>query len=116
MSDIDILNSIMERFNERGGKMAETVGGLIDKITISNLKLWHLEDEVRRTDVDNDYVVKVKRNIDIMNQQRNDLVEELDDLLGDYIEGKVKPRRYKQAKMYNQKIKPVRTTQGGKRR
>ena len=51
-----------------------------------------------------------------MNQQRNDLIEELDDLLGDYIEGKAKPGRYKQVKMYNQKIRPVKTTQGGKRR
>jgi hypothetical protein len=80
--------------------MAETVGSLVDKISIMNLKLWHLEDEARRTDVDDSRIAAVKRKIDVANLQRNDLIEELDALLADFLSGEKKPKVYKQLKMY----------------
>ncbi len=80
--------------------MAETVGSLVDKITIMNLKLWHLEDEARRTDVDDSHIAEVKRRIDVANLQRNDLIEELDVLMADFLTGEKAPKVYKQLKMY----------------
>jgi len=80
--------------------MAETVGSLVDKITIMNLKLWHLEDEARRTDVDDSHIAAVKRKIDVANLQRNDLIEELDTLVADFLTGEKVPKVYKQLKMY----------------
>jgi len=80
--------------------MAETVGSLVDKISIMNLKLWHLEDEARRTDVDDSHIAAVKRKIDVANLQRNDLIEELDALLADFLSGEKAPKIYKQLKMY----------------
>ncbi|HUO86506.1 MAG TPA: DUF4254 domain-containing protein [Thermoanaerobaculia bacterium] len=46
-----------------------------------NYWLWHEEDEARRTDVSDAEIVRVKRSIDRLNQQRNDRVERLDELL-----------------------------------
>ncbi len=80
--------------------MAETVGSLVDKISIMNLKLWHLEDEARRTDVDDSHIAEVKRRIDVANLQRNDLIEELDVLMADFLTGEKAPKVYKQLKMY----------------
>lgn len=43
-----------------------------------NFKLWGLEDEARRRDVDDAYIADVKRGIDQWNQRRNDLIEAID--------------------------------------
>jgi hypothetical protein len=40
---------------------------------------WHLEDIIRRPDISAAELVEVKRKIDRLNQQRTDLVEQIDD-------------------------------------
>jgi len=44
-----------------------------------NYCLWHEEDKARRTDVNDGVIAGVKRRIDQFNQQRNDLIERLDE-------------------------------------
>ena len=46
-----------------------------------NFKLWHQEDIARSPDVSDADLARVKRSIDKLNQQRNDLIEQLDDSL-----------------------------------
>jgi cell division protein FtsB len=46
-----------------------------------NFRLWHQEDIARSPDVSNADLAAVKRAIDKLNQQRNDLIEQLDDAL-----------------------------------
>jgi hypothetical protein len=46
-----------------------------------NFKLWHQEDIARSPDVSEGDLAQVKRTIDKLNQQRNDLIEQLDDWL-----------------------------------
>jgi len=46
-----------------------------------NYRLWHEEDVARSRDVTDAELARVKRNIDRLNQQRNDLIEGLDDCL-----------------------------------
>ncbi len=52
-----------------------------------NYQLWNQEDQARRTDVDDSVIAGVKRAIDKLNQQRNDLIEELDEALLGELEG-----------------------------
>jgi hypothetical protein len=48
-----------------------------------NFRLWHEEDIARSPDVDDAGIANVKRNIDKLNQQRNDWIEKIDDCLTD---------------------------------
>lgn len=43
-----------------------------------NFDLWHVEDRVRRRDVPDAVIAACKREIDALNQERNDLMEALD--------------------------------------
>lgn len=43
-----------------------------------NFRLWHEEDIARSQDVSDSGIAEVKRNIDKLNQQRNDLIEQID--------------------------------------
>lgn len=44
-----------------------------------NYRLWHQEDIARAKDVSDAEIAQVKRNIDGLNQKRNDWIEKLDD-------------------------------------
>jgi len=53
-----------------------------------NYLLWHEEDKARRTDVDDGVIASVKRKIDVLNQQRNDLIERLDEQIASWLESR----------------------------
>jgi len=57
-------------------KISKAIDGLAKK----NFELWQLEDEARRTDTSLSYIGKVKRKIDLANQQRNDFIDKIDEL------------------------------------
>ena len=63
--------------------MADTIGDLIDKLTIANIKLWHIEDE-RREFVALDENKQTKtRSIELLNmvssvnKERNSLIDQI---------------------------------------
>jgi hypothetical protein len=47
----------------------------------ANFDLWHIEDEARTPGASCEEIADVKRRVDVTNQRRNDLAEELDRVL-----------------------------------
>ena len=57
------------------------LGEAVSELAFRNIKLWHFEDEVRRTDLADSEIVEIKRRIDTTNQERNDLMDKVDEIL-----------------------------------
>lgn len=60
----------------------ETLGSLMDKLSIVNIRLWHLEDIRRDMSLSNKKRLKAADDVSIANSQRNALIDEIDEYLG----------------------------------
>jgi len=81
--------------------MAETMGSLIDKICIAELKLYHIQEQIGRADLAEDLRQLSRERWAVMRRQRDDLVAEFDQLRQAWTGGRWTPRVYRQFKMYN---------------
>jgi len=79
----------------------ETPAWAFDRLSILELKIYHMEQEVKRTDVLNEHILKCRDKLDILLQQEIDLSTAIEQLLDDFAAGKKKMKVYKQMKMYN---------------
>jgi len=57
------------------------LGLAISELAMRNIRCWHLEDDVRREDLPDAEIVRLKRRIDATNQERNDLMDKVDQIL-----------------------------------
>lgn len=71
----------LERRGWDGGPGADDLARAIGREHLTNIQLWHEEDEARRPDVEDRVIAGVKRRIDALNQRRNDLIEAVDEAL-----------------------------------
>jgi DNA-binding TFAR19-related protein (PDSD5 family) len=81
--------------------MAETVGWLADKISIMELKIYHMREQTEREDATAEFRERCSERLAVLQLQRDDLAAELEGLLRDLASGRVVPRLYRQFKMYN---------------
>ena len=61
---------------------------LVSRQHYVNFELWHQEDMARDPDASDSKIAAVKRAIDVLNQRRNDMIEQMDQYLLDELQNK----------------------------
>ena len=59
--------------------MKKTIGQLIDELSIVNIKIWMAEDVKRDKHATDKQIADATRKTNIANQQRNDLIQAIDE-------------------------------------
>jgi hypothetical protein len=81
--------------------MAETVGSLVDKISIVELKVFNMQKQIERSDATEEHRQACGKRLEILKEQSRDLQNELSDLFSLVLAGKKHMKVYRQFKMYN---------------
>jgi hypothetical protein len=83
----------------------ETIGNLIDKLTVVNIRIWMAEDIKRNSSSSDSDIVKATKLTNICNSQRNDLIQEIDEKINELIKTGDVQKLYSQGstKMYGNK-------------
>ncbi len=79
----------------------ESPAWAVDRLSILALKIYHMQQEVDRTDTTPEHHAQCETKLNILLEQRKDLSSAIDQLLGDIAEGRRFMKVYKQMKMYN---------------
>lgn len=80
---------------------SETPGSIVDRISIMSLKVYHMDEDSRRDDIDDEHRQRSLHKLAVLCLQRHDLNQALGQLLDDYQAGRKRMKLYKQFKMYN---------------
>ncbi|WP_421802134.1 DUF4254 domain-containing protein [Flagellimonas sp.] len=92
----------------------ESPAWAIDRLSILALKIYHMQEEVNRTDASLEHIQKCSDKLAILLEQKKDLSTAIDQLLADIEAGDKYMKVYKQMKMYNDdELNPVLRGQKG---
>ena len=79
----------------------ESPAWAIDRLSILALKIYHMQQEVERTDTTKEHHDQCQVKLAILLEQKKDLSTAIDQLLADIEAGRKYMKVYKQMKMYN---------------
>jgi len=79
----------------------ESPAWAIDRLSILNLKIYHMKEQTMRDDADAEHIALCKMKLSVLEEQREDLSAAIDQLLNDIEHGKKYMKVYRQMKMYN---------------
>ncbi|NDV42155.1 DUF4254 domain-containing protein [Flagellimonas sediminis] len=100
--------------NENATINTESPAWAIDRLSILALKIYHMQEEVNRTDASADHIKKCSDKLAVLLEQKKDLSTAIDQLLADIEAGNKYMKVYKQMKMYNdEELNPVLRGQKG---
>ena len=111
----DLVEQIDERLIQFAGEQnpqaslhSETPGLIIDRLSILALKIYHTAEEVHRPGASDEHHQRNSQRLAVLEQQRSDLAECLDQLWSQILHGERRFRIYRQMKMYNDpELNPV---------
>lgn len=79
----------------------ESPAWAVDRLSILALKIYHMRDQVIRTDASEEHRATCQKKLDVLLEQQTDLSTAIDQLLTDIEAGRKWMKVYKQMKMYN---------------
>ena len=96
-----IFENIPYLIEERGKQNSETLGAMIDRLSILSLKIFHMTLQTLRDDVEKSHIEVCTSKLITLKKQRHDLCFCFDELLRDCQNGLRHIKLYRQFKMYN---------------
>ena len=79
----------------------ESPAWAVDRLSILALKIYHMREQVERTDATAEHIARCQAKLDILLEQQTDLSTAIDQLLDDIQAGRKYMKVYRQMKMYN---------------
>lgn len=79
----------------------ESPAWALDRLSILALKIFHMEAEVKRSDATPEHIARCQAKLNVLLEQRDDLMTAIDQLLDDIAAGRKYMKVYRQMKMYN---------------
>lgn len=80
---------------------SETPAWLLDRMSILMLKIYHMEEQTRRTDATADHLERCTNKLALLLEQKSDMRAAFDELMEDIGSGIRRFKVYRQVKMYN---------------
>ena len=96
---LNLYKEIPKEINSRMN--SETPAWLVDRMSILELKIFHMKEQTHREDVHEEHKKICKNKLSILLEQKKDLMTCLNELLNDLETGKKFMKVYRQMKMYN---------------
>ena len=96
-----ILTESGVRQSEDAKINTETVGSVIDRLSIMSLRIYHYHEQRQRSDADLKHHEQVTQRLELCEQQHSDLSLALQQLIDDLFSGVKQHKTYRQLKMYN---------------
>ena len=96
-----IFKSIPFLTEAQGKQNSETLGAMIDRLSILSLKIFHMSLQTLRDDVEKSHIEVCTNKLIILKKQRHDLFACFDELMRDCQDGLRHFKLYRQFKMYN---------------
>jgi len=79
----------------------ESPAWAFDRLSILALKIYHMNEEASRPDASKEHRMACRKKLDVLIEQRTDLISAINQLLEDFKSGQKYMKVYKQKKMYN---------------
>lgn len=79
----------------------ESPAWAVDRYSILSLKIYHMQEQVGRTDVSAEHKAQCQNRLNVLLEQKKDLGGAIGQLLDDIVAGRKYMKVYKQMKMYN---------------
>jgi hypothetical protein len=80
---------------------SESVGSIVDRLSILSLRIYHLEETLNSPTPDSQRMAKATQRLTIARDQHRDLSEALRQLVSDIDAGRKRHKTYRQLKLYN---------------
>jgi len=105
--DAMLLDYATEALRSKGGPAStaplnsESPGLMIDRLSILALKIFHTEEEIDRPNAPAGHTERNRERLALLTEQRDDLIQCLDQLWSQVLAGTRRFKIYRQLKMYN---------------
>ncbi|GMU46887.1 MAG: hypothetical protein AMXMBFR26_16690 [Porticoccaceae bacterium] len=97
----ELILAMLPEPSESAWLHSETVGAMIDRLSILCLKIYHMDLQTRRADASAEHRELCRQRLVRLREQREDLGSCLDELLKGCAAGALRFKVYRQFKMYN---------------